>query len=238
MSGYTATADEIYQSAIEKLAIVQAAKLRKKSAEAATKAARGQYAPTIFLSGDINSNYSSIATRDVLLNSVDVPTSNYVEVNGSKIPVITKQPNYSSQKINYTDQLKNNFFSGLGVGIRVPILNSFQTKNKVKLAQIEYKSLELVEENTRLQLRQEIDQAYLNMSNAFKKYKISLEQVAAYTESFRAAEVRFNAGAGTSVDYLIAKNNVDRASANLIMIQYDYLLRKKILDYYKEGGYQ
>ena len=71
------------------------------------------------------------------------------------------------------------------------------------------------------------------MISAFEGYKILLEQVNAYTESFRAAEIRFNAGVGNSVDYLTAKNNLDRANINLINAKYDYVLRTKILDYYK-----
>jgi outer membrane protein len=38
---------------------------------------------------------------------------------------------------------------------------------------------------------------------------------------------------GTSVDYLLAKNNLDRATINLISAQYDFALRKKVLDYYQ-----
>ena len=34
-------------------------------------------------------------------------------------------------------------------------------------------------------------------------------------------------------NYLIAKNNLDRANINLIAARYDYLLRTKILDYYQ-----
>jgi outer membrane protein len=58
------------------------------------------------------------------------------------------------------------------------------------------------------------------------------EQVAAYKMSFNAAEVRFNAGLGTSVEYLVAKNNLERASINLISSKYDFLLRKQVVDYY------
>lgn len=54
-----------------------------------------------------------------------------------------------------------------------------------------------------------------------------------FGESFRTAEVRFNAGVITQIDYLIAKNNVDRAKTNLIFAKYDYLFRMKILDYYR-----
>ena len=58
------------------------------------------------------------------------------------------------------------------------------------------------------------------------------QQVKDYTESFRAATIKFEAGAITSVDYIIAKNNVDRANINLIASKYDYILKTKILDYY------
>ena len=58
------------------------------------------------------------------------------------------------------------------------------------------------------------------------------EEVAAYDESFKAAEVRFR-GVGTSIDYLTAKDRLDRANLNLVNAKYDFVLRKKILDYYR-----
>jgi outer membrane protein len=148
------------------------------------------------------------------------------------------QTNYSSVaqnaagKISYNDQLKNNIFSTINLGIRVPIFNQRLTRNRIKLADIEVKRNELVEENTKVQLKQQVEQAYLNMSNAYDRYKILIDQVKAYEESFHAAEAKFNAGLGTSVDFLTAKNNLDRANINLISAQYDFVLRKKILDYY------
>lgn len=149
------------------------------------------------------------------------------------------QTNYSSAaqnttgKIPYSDQISNNIFSGISVGLRIPVFNSFRAKNNIKLADIALRNSELVQENTRLQLRQQIEQAHLNMTNAYERYKTLAQQVAAYTTSFKAAEARFGAGVGTSVDYLIAKNNLDRANINLISAKYDFVLRKKILDYYE-----
>jgi outer membrane protein len=232
MAPYAGTVSSVYEKALEQMAVVKAAEWRRKSAEYAIKATRGLQYPTIFLSGNLNSNYSSAATQEQLLTTNEVATSDYVLVNGVKTPVVVRQPTYSSSKIPYRSQLGNNIFSGVGIGVRIPIFNSFQGRNRVKLATIDYKNTALVEESTKRQLRQEVEQAYLNMTNAWERYTISLEQVAAYAESFRAAEVRFNAGVGTSVDYLIAKNNVDRANLNLIMTRYDYLLRKQVIDYY------
>jgi outer membrane protein len=71
------------------------------------------------------------------------------------------------------------------------------------------------------------------MNTAADRYKTLLEQVAAFNESFVAAEIRFNAGVGNSIDYLTARNNFDRANINLINARYDFVLRTKVLDYYQ-----
>jgi len=226
----------VYQNALDKLAVVKAAEFRTRSAEAAVRAFRGQLYPTLSLSGGLGSNYSSIAQRQNLIGTSEVTTDGYVFINGDKTPVMTQQNNYASQKINYGDQVRNNISTNLGLIVRVPILNGLHTRNNIKLAEINVKNAALIEDNTKLQLRQAIDQAYLYMSNAWEEYKARIDQVAAYAESFRAAEVRFNAGAGTMltywVDYLIAKNNYDQATQRLVLAKYDYILRTKVLDYY------
>ena len=90
-----------------------------------------------------------------------------------------------------------------------------------------------MEQTTRTQLSQAIEQAYFNMTAAQNRYKVLMAQVEAFKESFRIAEIRFNEGVITSVDYIIAKNNLDRANINLISARYDFVLRTKILDYYQ-----
>lgn len=151
------------------------------------------------------------------------------------------QTNYSSVaqntagKIPYDDQVRNNIFSTVNLGLRVPIFNSFRIKNRIRLAELDLKNNSLIEENTRLALKNLVDAAYLNMTSAYDRYKLALDQVTAYTESFKAAEARFNAGVGTSIDYLTAKNNLERANLTLVSSRYDFVLRKKVLDYYSSS---
>jgi outer membrane protein len=228
----TLSAGEIYDKAVNQLAGVKAAGLRRKSAEAAVRSFRGAILPTLSLNTAANTTYSSNANRDQFLNTTDVPTTSYVMVNGNSVPVISKRNNFITEKIPYSNQLKNNIYSNFGLTLRVPILNSFQSRNQVKLAQIELKNVELLEENTKVQLKQQVEQAHLNLVNSWNRYKLVTEQVAAFKEAFRAAEIRFNAGVGTSVDYILSKNNYDRASQNQVIAQYDYLLRKEVIRYY------
>ncbi|MES2265860.1 MAG: TolC family protein [Bacteroidota bacterium] len=196
------TSEDVYQTALNQLAYVKAAVLRRQSAEKGVLAAKGALSPTISLFGGLNTNYSSAA-----------------QINNSAIP--------------YWDQFKNNFYNQFGVSLRIPILNYFQNRNKVTLAKIDLQSYKYVEENTKIQLRQNVEQAYLNMSNALERYKALQDQVTAYKESFRIAEIRFNAGVLNSVEFVLAKNYLDRANLNLINARYDCVIYNKILDYYQ-----
>jgi outer membrane protein len=162
-----------------------------------------------------------------------VTSDDYVIVGGNPTPVIRKQSNFSTQKISYSDQLKNNRNSGFSLDLQIPIFNQFFQRNRIKIAKINLKNSEFVASTTKTQLQLAIEQAYSNMTSASESYILLFEQVNAYTESFGAAEVRFNAGVGNSIDYLTAKNNLDRANIALINAKYNYVLRTKILDYYK-----
>ncbi len=230
---YEATPENIYQTALQQFAQVKAVDLRKQSAEKAVKVAKGQLFPRLTFNANANTNYSSAATQSVFLNTIDVASSDYVVVNGTQTPVIRKQSNFASTKISYNSQLNNNLYNVFSLNLNIPIFNSLLQRNRIKLAQINVKNSDLVAKTTKTQLQQSIEQAYVNMTSAADRYKTLLEQVSAYEESFRAAEIRFNNGVGTSIDYLTAKNNLDRANINLITAKYDYILRTKILDYYQ-----
>ena len=195
--------------------------------------ARGNYFPVVSFSTGLNTNYSNQANTETLVNMVDEPTGDFVNINGGKVPVITQRRITAQQSIGYFNQFKNNYGTSFFVNINVPILNGFRGRNRVALARIEAKNAVFFEQTTKTQLGQAVEQAYFNFNNAVERFKTLEIQVADFAESFRTAEVRFNAGAITQVDYLVAKNNVDRSRINLIIARYDYAFRVKILDYYQ-----
>ncbi|MCC7401107.1 MAG: TolC family protein [Chitinophagaceae bacterium] len=230
---YEDTPDKIYTTALTQLALIRSADLHELSAEKGLKVAKAAFYPTLSFGANTNTNYSSAASQETLINTSTVASNNYVIVNNTQYPVMTQVNNYGSQKINYGKQLSNNRFTSFDLSLRIPIFNSLQARNQVKQSQLILKNTRIIASATRTQLQQNIEQAYINMTSASDSYKTLLDQVSAYSESFRIAEVRFNSGLGTPIDYLTAKNNMDRANINLINAKYDYVLRTKILDYYQ-----
>ena len=130
-------------------------------------------------------------------------------------------------------QYNNNLNTNFGLALQVPIANNFRARNQVALAKIYFKNSQLLADNTKIQLRQNIEQAYFNTTAAYNRYQSFMNQVTALEESFKAAETRFENGVINSVEYLQVKNNLDRAKVNLTQAKYEYVLRTKVLDFYQ-----
>lgn len=200
---YDAGPEEVYHAALQNFAAVKAADLREKSSDVQLKTSRSGYFPSIHFGAGLSSSFSN-AARDA-----------------------------QNRHIAYFDQFGNNLSRSFSIGISIPFLNSFRTKNSIALAKLNRRESALVAQNTRTELQHLTEQAYLNMAASRERYITLQQQAAAYAESFRTVEIRFNSGVINSVDYLIAKNNLDRANINMLSNKYDFILRKKILDFYR-----
>lgn len=141
--------------------------------------------------------------------------------------------NYSKDGLgSYYDQVQNNLGRSLAFSLSIPIFSRFQVRNNVARAKLDVLNAEQAAETRRNELQQTTHQVLFNLDAAKERYKNLVEQVAYYTESFRIAEVRFDAGAINSVEFLIAKNKMDNANANLVIARYQWHLRQRIVDYY------
>lgn len=141
--------------------------------------------------------------------------------------------NYSKDGMgSYYDQVQNNLGRSLAFSLSIPIFSRFQVRNNVARAKLDVLDAQQVAQTRRNELQQTTHQVLFNLEAAKERYKNLVEQVAHYKESFRIAEVRFNAGAINSVEFLIAKNKMDNANANLVIARYQWHLRQRIVDYY------
>lgn len=232
---YPSSSTEVYEIAQGFLADVQAADMRIKAAQKSIDIAKGLKYPVISAFANANSSSSTAAEKVLVTQKIVETEAGYVDVAGVRYPVIALLPTSTatSEKIGYFRQLGGNINLSVGLSARIPIFNGYNAKFRTTGATIQKKQAEVQAENVRLRLRQDIETAYVNMSNSAKRYSALGNQVRALEESFRASESRFNVGSLNSLDYSIAKTNLDRARANQIQAKYDYIFRIKILDYYQ-----
>src|SRR5690606_1166383 len=111
----------------------------------------------------------------------------------------------------YFNQLDFNLRRGVSLNLDIPIFNGWQAKSAISRARINKEIAEYDAVNTRNILRQNIEQAYLDVLAAQKRFTASKVQVAALQEAFRVNEQRFNLGAINSLDYNLASTNLNVA---------------------------
>ncbi|TKT92022.1 TolC family protein [Dyadobacter frigoris] len=238
---YDATIQQIYETAMSNLPQMKAAELRTEAAKKNIEIIRGSAMPTLTLNGGINTAFSSVAPKERFISdgspnqSQIVPsTSDYILLNDQKYPIIqtVSVPGGALKHFGYLDQLNFNRNSSVNLSLRIPIFTNFQVRYNLANAKLQQCTTEFQAQQVQLTIRKNVEQAYIDMNNAAKRYSATANQVRALTEAFRISQVRFDVGAINSVEYNIAKANLDRANGNLIQTKYDYVFRTKVLDFY------
>lgn len=230
---YLLSAEAVYQDALANLPTFKARQLRIEEANSAIKVARADFFPEVSLFGQIGSNFSSVSRAFFETGTEVKETGDFVSLNNQAIPVLSNETNFRQEKIAYLDQLNNNRNSVVGVAVSIPIFNRFQAKNQISQRKLNLRQSTIDLQNSKLQFKQAVEDAHFKMENAYARYQILKRQLEAYESSYRINEIRFTNGVSNIVQYLTSKNNLDTARLNLSNAKFEYILRVRILEYYR-----
>lgn len=230
---YDLSVNDIYAKALDIQPLVRAADFRVQGASKSVEVAKAFRLPTLSMNGSWSANQSN-ALKSVELLGTQTVNLGTVAIGGTNYPVSTVQPKFGEgTTVGYFDQLNNTQNKVISLNLNIPIFTKYANRTRVMQAGLQKENAEIEADRARLTLRQNIEQAYVNMLNAANKYEASSQQVSALEESFRASESRFNAGTIDFVSYNLQKTNLDKARLALIQVKYDFVFRTKILDYYQ-----
>jgi outer membrane protein len=231
---YPATSDSIFTHAMGIIPTIKSAQLKVYEYQKNLALQRGYYYPTISLNGSVSTNWTNAPspTFNQTGTSIVKSTSAFTDPNGNN-PIYEEQANGTTTYPNFSNQFKNDRGESIGLSVSIPILNGLQTRNNVRQAKLTLKNYQYQNDNARYTLQQNVESYFQSMILAYKSYKFYIQQAAAYKESFRVTNLRFEQGVIASDVYILAKGNSDRAEVNLAAAKYIYLFRTKVLDYYQ-----
>jgi outer membrane protein len=237
------TRDEIFNIARQTLPEIKSAEEKVQSSSYAIKASRGNLYPRLNLNASVTTNYSSAQEPQFY------PDGGYQfrkNPDGSDAPpfaFVNKNETQGVYNIEYTgqfrntylfkDQIKDNIYRTLGFQLTIPILNGYSARAGLQRSIIQNQQAKIDAQQTDLTLRQNVESAYNEALAASKTYNSSLRQVQAREEAFRMMEQRHNAGAATSFEYQVSQNDLYRAQTDLTRAKYDFIFKKKVLDFYQ-----
>ena len=228
------TRDEIFQIARGAMPEVKSADLRVESSYYAVRAARGNLLPRLSLNGSINSNYSSASeTRFIPDGGYTISNSTGLYVDPTT-PVYALQPTGTFQDIyGMQDQLKDNIYKSVSLSLTIPLFNNYVSRASLQRSIISNDVAKIGAKEIDNTLRQNVETAFNNALAASKTYNSTTKQVQAREEAFRMTKQRYDIGAANYVEYQVAENDLFQAKSDLARAKYDFIFRKKLLDFYQ-----
>jgi outer membrane protein len=230
---------QVYDIALQTLPAIRAAELRLRSSETGVDLARGAYYPRLSLFAGAGSRYASTSRR--ILDVEQVVVGRFPQVVYSSLESTDPQTLWFEQismrrideHYGMFSQWDDNLNTQVGVSLQIPILNSLQVRTNVQRAKLQQQSAQLNSDIARNNLRQTIEQAYVDAIAAQRRYAAAREQVNASEKNFRNAELRLQSGVINTVDFNIIANTYRSAQSSLVQAKYDYTFKLKVLDFYQ-----
>ncbi|MGP1446626.1 MAG: TolC family protein [Candidatus Limimorpha sp.] len=134
----------------------------------------------------------------------------------------------------FSEQLKRNGRTQVGVSLNIPIFNGMQTKYRVRISELAIADRQLELENTEKNLRKEIRQAYCNAQAARQKMEAMSNSLEASLLAYEYAKAGFETGKKTLLEVNESKTRYQKAESDLLQARYEYLYRCKIIGFYRD----
>ncbi|MEY4927265.1 MAG: hypothetical protein RI894_1701 [Bacteroidota bacterium] len=235
----TLTATNLYEKAIATQPQIQAADLRRKSAEVTVAIANGRGLPTVQTFGSLRTNYSSLGKQ---LAGIEQGTAQYFgdlyipaspTAPENYLPLLVRQPKVVLENTPYFKQIADNFSTTVGISVSIPIYQGRQVKIATERAKLQVQLASVQAEQTKRQLNNDVTLALANAKAAQKVLQAAQKTLKARELAYANSEKRFAAGAANSFELSTAQSVLDNARLNVIEKKYDYLFKLKIVDFYQ-----
>lgn len=110
----------------------------------------------------------------------------------------------------------------IGATLSIPLFSGFSSPNQVVEARANLKNLKAQEENLKLNIRLEAEQAYLSLKEAEERIRVTEKAVIQAQENYELARGRYQVGVGSPLEITDAEVLLANARANHIQALYDY----------------
>lgn len=180
-----------------------------KSLEYQLLSSRASLLPTISLSGSISTRYS---------DQYSLPDP----VNAGQNIKVSFADQFFDQQVNRS----------IGFSFQLPIFQNWNRMYAIQSSKVQLKNAELELDNSKLQVVQEVTQAYNDYISYLKQKEATEKTLFASQKSFETQQERYNVGASTLIELSQAQANYVAAQSNYTQSVFNLIFQEKLLDFY------
>jgi outer membrane protein len=148
----------------------------------------------------------------------------------SYLPSLSANAGYNLSSDEFRT-LSDNKTLSWGLSVRWTLFDGFQTNSAIQAAVASRRIAEISLTQAERDINSQVKKALLDLEAARKQYEVSQKGLVSATEDLKIAEERYNLGAGTLLDMLVASANLVSAQANSVNAVYSYVTAKRNLEY-------
>lgn len=140
----------------------------------------------------------------------------------------------SLQPVEQRQQLSNNLSQYVGVRISVTLLDRFQLNNQIALSKLEIEENRSRIDQQKNELETRVQEAYLDMKEANKRYETLTEREKALADQFEYAQKSYLAGAMKLVDYNYIYSQYTSVQIERLHAKYDRHMKIELYEFYND----
>lgn len=198
-----ATLDDLLAEAYRNRSDLAAQEATIKQNKFNMKDAQAAFFPTLSLNGTYGSNYND------------------------------RQLGPDRRPVSFNDQFfKNNPTTRVGASLNIPIFQNWNRMTNVKRQQVTYKNAQLQLQDLRLQILQEVRQAYNDYTNFVKQVQSTTKAVESAQRAYETEQERYRVGASTLIELTQANATFVEAKANKEQAIFNLVFQSVLLDYF------
>jgi outer membrane protein len=189
-------------------------------------------------SREMSSNLSALAARALqarpdyqgAIESYSAAGSDVTSAKSSYYPSVGLSGSFNRSGDNIDRPFKNSFLSW-GASLSWTLFDGFRTNQSVQSALASKRNAEIALAQAERDINVDVKKAILDLEASRKSYEVSQKGLLSAGEDRKIAEERYNLGAGTLLDLLIANASYVNAQANKVNAVYSFLTSKYNLEY-------
>ena len=151
--------------------------------------------------------------------------------------IFEQDPNNPGQRIPVKVGFGNQFFNQnvnkyLGFNLQIPIFSKFNTDYQIQSSMVNYKNSRLQLQNLKLQIIQEVRQAYNDYVNYSEQLSSTEAALTSARKAYETQQERYKVGSGTLIELSQANATYVQARSQREQALYRFIFQEQLIRYY------